>query len=59
VIFSEAEIFQRRFISRLVEVQLMMIFDCSENEDEDRCLIDSRNRCFVDCFSFSNEFSID
>jgi hypothetical protein len=33
VIFSVDEVFQRRFICQLiVEVQLMMIFDCSEDE---------------------------
>jgi hypothetical protein len=32
VIFSERGVFQEEFICQLIEVQLMMIFDCSENE---------------------------
>jgi hypothetical protein len=35
VIFSVKEVFQKRFIYQLIErfeVQLMMIFDCSESE---------------------------
>jgi hypothetical protein len=32
VVFSERGVFQGEFICRLIEVQLMMIFDCSESE---------------------------